>query len=67
MFDDEDTFINLKEMKAKTGSKATSTYYRWMEQGLFPKPERIGPNSVAWRLSVIKEWAANPLAWSENH
>ena len=34
------------------------TIYRHMNQGLFPRSVRIGPNSVAWRESVIMAWIA---------
>lgn len=35
---------------------SSATLYRWMSQGLFPRPVRLGPNSVGWRESAIREW-----------
>ena len=35
-----------------------TTLYRWIKDGRFPKPIRLGPNSVAWRWSAIEEWLA---------
>ena len=36
-----------------------TTLYRWIKDGRFPKPIRIGPNSVAWRWEAIEEWLAD--------
>ena len=33
-----------------------STIYGLMSQGKFPKPVRISPRSVAWRVSDIEEY-----------
>lgn len=37
---------------------ATSTLYAAMKAGTFPKPIRLGPNSVGWRRSAIEAWIA---------
>ena len=34
------------------------TLQRWIKNNQFPKPIRLGPNSVAWRLSAIEKWLA---------
>ena len=34
------------------------TLQRWIKDNQFPKPIRLGPNSVAWRWSAIEEWLA---------
>lgn len=33
-----------------------STLYRWIAQGDFPKPIKIGPRRTAFKLSDIQEW-----------
>lgn len=33
-----------------------STIYRLMDQGLFPKPIRIGPRSVAWEGQALQNY-----------
>ena len=33
-----------------------STIYRQMEQGLFPRPIRVGVRAVAWWESDINDW-----------
>ena len=32
------------------------TLYKWIERGDFPKPAKIGRNTVAWRADVVQEW-----------
>ena len=33
-----------------------ATIYRWIKEGSFPKPVRLGPNMVRWKASDIEEW-----------
>ena len=43
------------------------TMYRHLQQGLFPRPVRIGTRHVAWRLSAVEAWMANlPEAGGED-
>ena len=48
-------FIRLKEVQHRTGL-GRSTIYRWMDEGRFPKPVRLGARSVAWIEHEIDEW-----------
>ncbi|UDU21053.1 helix-turn-helix transcriptional regulator [Sinorhizobium meliloti] len=50
-----DRFLRLKEVAAFT-SVGTSTIYRWMKAGCFPKPRHFGLNCVRWRESDIEKW-----------
>lgn len=50
-----DRFLRLKEVAAFT-SVGTSTIYRWMKAGCFPKPRQFGLNCVRWRESEIERW-----------
>ena len=34
------------------------TLGRWIKSGRFPKPTRLGPNIVAWRLDEIEKYLA---------
>lgn len=34
-----------------------STIYRWIADGSFPAPVRLGPRAVAWRWSDLDRWA----------
>jgi prophage regulatory protein len=33
-----------------------STIYRWIAEGSFPPPVRLGPRAVAWRWSDLDRW-----------
>ena len=33
-----------------------STIYKLMSTGAFPRPIRLGPRAVGWRLSDIEAW-----------
>ena len=44
-----------------------ATLYRWIAEGEFPAPVRLGGNCVGWKRSVINEWIENrPVAKSES-
>ncbi|WP_447530107.1 helix-turn-helix transcriptional regulator [Vreelandella sp. TE19] len=47
--------IKLPAVKAKT-SLSTSTIYRGIERGDFPKPVRLSPRSVAWVENEVDAW-----------
>lgn len=53
--------LRRKQVEARTGM-ATSTLYRWMAEGSFPKPVRIGPNAVGWPESEIDAWIEARIA-----
>jgi prophage regulatory protein len=36
--------------------KGKSTLYRWIQNGDFPAPRRLGPGSVGWLESEINQW-----------
>ena len=64
---DLETYLSNVEVRRIAGGKSTATLWRWVRDGLFPAPIRIGPNSVAWRVSDCQEWAADPARWREMH
>ena len=35
---------------------ARTTVYKWMKQGRFPQPAKLGPCVTAWRNSDIHDW-----------
>ena len=61
-----ETFYRRPAIKARYGL-SDSTLYRWMNAGLFPAPEQLGPNTVAWRESALVEFDADPAAWQREH
>ena len=47
--------LTIREVQLIAG-KSRSTLYRWISQGIFPKPCKIGPNSIAWPEEAIEQW-----------
>lgn len=47
--------LRLKEVRHRTGL-GRSTIYRWMDEGWFPKPVRLGARTVAWIEREIDNW-----------
>ena len=39
---------------------ARSTVYALVKAGRFPKPLRLGPRAVGWRLADVLEWMEAP-------
>ena len=37
-------------------SVSRSTLWRWCRVGLFPKPIRLGPNSIRWKRAEVDTW-----------
>lgn len=47
--------IKLKQVMDCTGL-ARSTVYKFMADGQFPKPVKLGSKMVAWVESEVQEW-----------
>jgi prophage regulatory protein len=59
-----ESLLRLPKVKARTG-KGTTTIYRDMANGTFPKPVQIGGGRVAWRESEIDAWIAARIEAAE--
>lgn len=35
------------------------TIWRWVREGKFPAPIKLGPNCTRWRLSDVQAWEAS--------
>lgn len=35
-----------------------ATIWRWVREGKFPAPVKIGPNCTRWKLADIEKWEA---------
>lgn len=46
------TILRLPAVKAETGASRSTIYLR-IQQGLWPKPVRLGPRSVGWPASEV--------------
>ncbi len=54
-------FIRIKEVQYRTGL-GRATIYRWMAQGRFPKPIRLGGHAVAWVEAELESWLAGRIS-----
>lgn len=50
-----DRMLRIAEILQITGVSA-ATIWRWVKDGIYPAPVKLGPNSVGWRESAIREW-----------
>lgn len=50
-----DRILRPREVCRAIGLSRT-TLWRRVRDGQFPKPIRLGPNAVGWRLSAVQEW-----------
>ena len=53
-----------KQVRARVGGISVSTLYRWMDQGLFPKPFRLQDRTIAWDSEQIDRWIQQRQAGS---
>ena len=54
------SFLRLPEIKALTGL-SKSSLYALIRANSFPAPVQLGPRTVAWVRSEIKQWAAERI------
>ena len=43
---------------AKHFGVSRATIWRWAENGTFPKPYQLSPQTTRWRLSDVRTWEA---------
>jgi len=41
---------------AKRYAVSENTVWRWLREGNFPKPKRLGQRSTRWRLADLESW-----------
>lgn len=51
------TYISWHEAQRRAGNRSRTTLWRWVRDGLFPKPRRIGPGSSAFVEAEVDAWA----------
>lgn len=49
------SILRRPDVEAVTGL-SRSTIYKWMNEGSFPKPVKLGPRAVGWREADINDW-----------
>lgn len=52
--------IRLAEVKRRTGM-STSTIYRWMKSGKFPRSYTLGGYIAAWSEAEVEEWISQAV------
>jgi prophage regulatory protein len=62
---EEIIFVRLPEVKAVTGL-SKSSLYALIRASNFPAPVRLGPRTVGWVRSEVKEWAAERVLTSRS-
>ena len=61
----QDRLLRRQEVEKITGL-SRSSIYRKIKDGDFPRPIRVGPKAVRWKLSEINAWIeSRPVAHSE--
>ena len=57
-----DRLLRRRQVEEITGM-SRSSIYRLMQDGEFPRPVRIGPAAVRWRVSDLSAWLeSRPVA-----
>lgn len=51
--------LRFHQLKAEVGLSKSTIYLR-VKNGTFPRPIQLGPRSVAWRISDIEIFLADP-------
>lgn len=52
-------FLRARYVRMLVGGVSESTLWRWVRLGQFPKPKKIGANTVGWRASDVYQWLDN--------
>lgn len=50
-----ETLLRLRDVTNMT-KLGSSTIYRKMDAGAFPRPVNLGGNVVRWRMSDVQQW-----------
>lgn len=50
-----DRLLRLAEVRERV-ALGSSTIYRRISEGTFPRPVQLGPNVVRWKASAIDQW-----------
>jgi prophage regulatory protein len=64
-FQDEVSFLRLPELKSVTGL-SKSSLYALIRAKSFPSPIQLGPRTVAWVRSEVRQWAAERISNSRS-
>lgn len=48
--------VRREKVMQMAGFTSKSTLYRWISQGLFVPPVKLGPRNVGWYLHEVQGW-----------
>jgi predicted DNA-binding transcriptional regulator AlpA len=48
-------YLRVRKVMARY-RRSRSTIYLWMETSGFPRPVKVGPRVVVWRLADLEAW-----------
>ena len=52
-----DSLLTLRQVQERC-QLGKSTVYRWVLQGSFPAPVKLGPKSIRWKSGDVDGWIA---------
>ena len=64
-------YIRIKQLATKTGRPgylpiSSTTIWRLVKKGAFPKPVKLGNSILAWKCVEVDKWLAEAeLRWSQ--
>ncbi|SUD31779.1 AlpA family transcriptional regulator [Pseudomonas fluorescens] len=59
--------INRIELVCKTTGLGRSTIYKYIAEGLFPKPVSLGDRAVGWIESEVQDWIMARIKERDEH
>lgn len=62
----EDAYIRQKELIEWIVPFSSSTLWRMVSAGEFPKPIKLSLGITAWRVSDVRRWLADPSGFKAN-
>lgn len=65
-FTDPLLILRFDDLRNRNLFKNRVTLGRWVRNGHFPAPIRLGPNSVGWRARDVEEWLDHRAAATAN-
>ena len=58
--------LRQPEARTRCACGSRSAWYRWIAEGLAPRPVKIGPNTAAWPAAEIDALIAARLAGADD-
>ena len=49
-------YLRYSDLKLSGRVPNRTTLRRWVKAGRFPRPVKLGPNTVAWRVKEVEQW-----------